>query len=107
MLRLGRIILDVPPPPYDEIVDRASVGVLVQPPNILKNRLARHCLFLVPDQIAKKFSFHQRKLDRIPVHSQFQFAEINDSPIEGEHIVLAASLTFSPRLGHNRSNWRS
>ena len=53
-LRLRRIVLQVAAQPDDEVVDGARVGVLVQVPHVLEDRLARHRLAGVLQQVAQQ-----------------------------------------------------
>src|SRR5215212_7847031 len=40
--RARRLVLEIPPQPDNEVVDGAGVGVLVNVPDVLENRLARN-----------------------------------------------------------------
>ena len=56
---MGRIVLNIPPQPHDEIVDGARVRVLVQAPHLLEHLLSRHRLAFMLDQISKDVHLHQ------------------------------------------------
>ena len=47
MPRPAGFLLDVPPQPHDEVVDRARVGIFVHAPDVFEHRLARHRLAFV------------------------------------------------------------
>ncbi len=105
MFGLAGVILDVAPQPDDKVVNGASVGVYVQSPNFLKNRLASNDATAIANQMPQQFRFHQSQLDHISIDSQFELAEVDGPPIKRERVVfvdlkrlLLAQLAFSSML---------
>src|SRR5579872_1017677 len=82
MFRLGRIVFNVTPQTHDEIIYRASVSVFMQSPDFFQNCFARNNSAAVANQMTQQFRFHQSKLDRVPLDSQFELAKIDDSSVE-------------------------
>src|SRR5690242_11726345 len=77
MSGIPRIVLDIAPQPHDEIVDGAGVSVLVQPPHLFEEIFARDNFAVVAHQVAQKFRFHQREMDRTSPSPEFEGPEID------------------------------
>src|SRR5271165_3756030 len=95
MLRLRRVLLNIFTQAHDEVIDGAGVGVFVQAPDILENRLARHDAAVVADEMPKQLRFHQRQAKDLAVRSQFQRAEVDLLVVERVNIELAQSIAVS------------
>src|SRR5579862_3714344 len=88
MFGLAGVILDVAPQPDDKVVNGASVGIYVQPPNFLKNRLTSNDATAIANQMPQQFRFHQSQLDHISIDSQFELAEVDGPPVKRERVVF-------------------
>ena len=82
MFRLRRIRFQIAPQAHDEVVDRARVGVFVEIPDILENRLARHRLAGVLHQVLQQIAFHLRQLILLVADVQLERFEIELLPRE-------------------------
>src|SRR5579872_7343486 len=82
MFWIGRIVFNVTPQTHDEIIYRAGVSVFMQSPDFFQNCFARNNSAAVANQMTQQFRFHQSKLDRVPLDSQFELAKIDDSSVE-------------------------
>ncbi len=61
--RLGGIVFNISAQADHKVVDGACIGVLVDPPNLLQQFLARDDAALVEDKIAQQVGLHQGKAD--------------------------------------------
>src|SRR5688572_4451635 len=85
-LRRCRAVFDVPPQPYDEVVDRARVGALVQTPDVFEDRPARDRLSGVHHQIAQQVALHLRQPMRLAQRAYFHRSEVERAA--GERVYV-------------------
>src|SRR5258706_11424532 len=78
------IRFNIAPQTYDEVVNRASIGVFVQIPYLLQNGFTRNRVADVRDQEAQQIGFHQRQLKTLVAHVQTQMLEIHELVTEPE-----------------------
>src|SRR5215471_14974955 len=79
---------------HNEVVDRASIGVLPKAPHVFEKRFACHDSSLVPDQVAQELRFHQGQADGSRAGAQFQSREINRFAGKGkilEEFIVASA----------------
>src|SRR6266566_5523525 len=84
MARLSRILFDIAPQPHDEIIDRASIGVFVQTPNVLQNRLPRDYASLITDKMTQQLRLHHCQVNHICAGAEFQRSEIDALAVKGK-----------------------
>src|SRR5216683_1399155 len=82
--RLGRLALDVTAQADDEIVDGARVGVFVEIPDVVKNRLARDRVATVADEIAEQIGFHQGQLEDLLTRTELKALEVDELAVKLE-----------------------
>ena len=92
MLRLGRVHFQVSPQPHDEVIDRARVGVFVQVPDLLENRLARHRPARVAHQVLQQVAFHLGELVGLLAHLQLQCFQVQRAAGERQVLVFVLVL---------------
>src|ERR1700687_863222 len=73
----GRFFFDIPAQTHDEIVDGARVRILVQIPDVLKDRFSGNRMAGVLDQIAKQLRFHQSELKALISYLQRKVLKSN------------------------------
>src|SRR5580704_18082557 len=76
MSRPPRIVLDVAAQAHDEVVDRASVGIFAQSPDLFEHRLPRHRLSFVLDQVAEDVGFHERQRKYLIANADLEQVEV-------------------------------
>src|ERR1700678_3345137 len=89
MPRLRWVIFDIATQAHHEIVDSASVGIFVQPPNFFENLLARNHAAIVLRQVAQKFGFHQSEVNDIASCAEFEGSEVDGLAVEGKDSEIA------------------
>src|SRR6267143_1060048 len=103
MARLSRILFDIAPQPHDEIIDRASVGVFVQTPNVFQNRLPRNYASLISDKMTQQHRLHHCQVNHVRAGAEFQRSEIDALAVKGKcsEFIGAGSIIKSTQL-HTR-----
>ena len=75
--RVGGIVFDITAQPDHKVVDGAGVGVLVHPPHLLQQLLARDDPALVLDKITEQVALHQGEADGLIRGGELQRSEVD------------------------------
>src|SRR5206468_490618 len=78
------------PQAYDEVVDRARVGVSGEVPNIMQNGLAGNYLAGMVDEVAQQLRLHLRERDSLAAGLELERGEVYLLPIEAKDVIFAA-----------------
>lgn len=62
VLGMGRIIFDIPTEANDEIINRSSVGIFMNPPDLFENFFARDDLALAFGKVTQEVRLHDGEL---------------------------------------------
>src|SRR5579871_2671459 len=77
MPRMAGIVLDVASEANHKIIDRTSIGIFVQAPDLFQNLFSGDDAAVVAHEMPQEFRFHQSKLDGGAARTQFEGSEID------------------------------
>jgi len=71
---------------HNKVVYGPRIGIFVQIPDILENRLSGHGMSQIAHQVAEQVRLHHGQLHDVAAHTQLKILKVDDLVVEAENV---------------------